>query len=77
MVMKSDHEKKLLEASKTFDGAISQKDVSSLTDLLAKDAILHHGGSMQSLQRRQPSAIVLHLKPGEIITVQHQWRACY
>ena len=43
MVMKSDHEKKLLEVSKTFDGAISQKDVSSLTDLLAKDAILHHG----------------------------------
>lgn len=48
MVMKSDHEKKLLEASKTFDGAISQKDVSSLTDLLAKDAILHHGGPVQA-----------------------------
>ena len=63
MVMKSDHEKKLLEASKTFDGAISQKDVSSLTDLLAKDAILHHGGSMQSPQWRQlQSAIVRHFK---------------
>ena len=44
MVMKTDYEKKLLEASKTFDSAISQKDVSSLTNLLAKDAILHHGG---------------------------------
>lgn len=44
MVLKTDYEKKLLEASKTFDGAISQKDVSSLTNLLAKDAILHHDG---------------------------------
>lgn len=44
MVLKSDHEKKLLEASKTFDSAISNKDVSSLTDVLAKDAILHHDG---------------------------------
>lgn len=43
MVLKSDHEKKLLDASKSWDDAISSKDVSSITCLLAKDAILHHG----------------------------------
>jgi hypothetical protein len=44
MVMKTDYEKKLLDASKTFDSAISKKDVSPLSSLLAKDAILHHDG---------------------------------
>lgn len=44
MVLKSDHEKKLLDASKSWDDAISSKDVASITSLLAKDAILHHDG---------------------------------
>lgn len=43
----SAHEKKLLDASKAFDEAISKKDASQLPQLLAKDVVLHHGEAQQ------------------------------
>lgn len=59
MVMKTDYEKKLLDASKTFDSAISQKDVSSLTSMLAKDVILHHGGLVHAVNIEPPATATL------------------
>jgi len=65
------HEKKLLDASKAFDEAISKKDASQLPQLLAKDVVLHHGEAQQHASaqvRLQCAAAPTHacslLKPG-------------